>query len=74
VPIYEYQCSACQATFEELIRSAGEEASLRCPACGAQQVTRQPSVFSAHAAPERSAARPGGCGQCDSAGGCPYAQ
>jgi putative FmdB family regulatory protein len=74
VPIYQYECPACQATFEELIRSQGEEAQLKCPQCGERELVRQPSVFAAHAAPERAPARAGGCGQCSPDGGCPYAQ
>ncbi len=78
MPIYEYECPACHATFEELIRSAGDEERVRCPKCGQRKVARRPSVFSAHGAPAKRSAPRGGspaCGQCCSPdGACPLAE
>ena len=68
MPIYEYECSACKAAFEQLVRSSGDEKSAVCPECSSKRVTRKPSVFAAHgAAASKSAAslpRAGGCGRC----------
>ena len=37
MPIYDYQCSACQAEFELLVRASSTPA---CPRCGSQQLVR----------------------------------
>jgi len=72
VPIYEYQCPACHATFEELIRSESAARKVVCPKCGDGQVTRRMSTFAAHAAPAKGPSLPGPCGQCRGAdGSCP---
>ncbi|MFO0837579.1 MAG: zinc ribbon domain-containing protein [Phycisphaerae bacterium] len=66
MPIYEYDCKNCQKPFEALVRSAGEERTVTCPACGGRRIERRPSVFAAHAA-TRSNPLPraqGGCGRC----------
>lgn len=73
MPIYEYKCPACEATFEELVRSEAAAGKIACPKCGHRQVVRQPSVFAAHAAPTKRAAPTGGCGRCGAEGSCPLA-
>lgn len=71
MPIYEYTCPKCGATFDELVRSAREERAVACPKCGERRVARRLSTFAAHAAATRPA-RPPGCGRCGEAGGsCP---
>ena len=40
MPVYEFSCDQCGATFEELVAPGG---SSSCPACGNERVTR---VFS----------------------------
>lgn len=37
MPIYDYQCSACKAEFELLVRSSTTPA---CPRCGSQELVR----------------------------------
>jgi putative FmdB family regulatory protein len=37
VPLYEFDCQACGARFEELVAPGGTAA---CPACGNERVTR----------------------------------
>jgi putative FmdB family regulatory protein len=44
VPIYEYRCTSCEETFEELV-SASANASPPCPACGAAEAKRLFSMF-----------------------------
>lgn len=69
MPMYEFECSACKHRFDELVRTADAIGDVRCPACGARKVTRQPSVFAAHAAAAPSL--PSGCGRCgDPQGPC----
>lgn len=45
MPIYEYECNACQEAFEQLVR-ADRDAGPPCPTCGSQRVSRLWSVFS----------------------------
>jgi putative FmdB family regulatory protein len=47
MPIYEFECEACGARFEELV-SAGEAAA--CPECGAERSRR---LYSSLAPPGR---------------------
>ncbi|MFQ5807671.1 MAG: zinc ribbon domain-containing protein [Phycisphaerae bacterium] len=72
MPIYEYECPACGATFEQLIRSKRDERAAVCSACGSREVTRRLSVFSAHASASKPSAGRAGCEGCwDSHGRCP---
>ena len=73
MPVYEYKCAACEATFEELVLSERDARQVVCPKCGEKKVARVPSVFAAHSAPTKGPARPSGCGQCSADGTCPYA-
>lgn len=74
MPIYEYKCPKCDATFEELVRSTGAGDQVACPNCGHREVVRQPSVFTAHAAQARRWPPAGGCGSCCGPdGSCPLA-
>jgi putative FmdB family regulatory protein len=43
MPIYEYACTLCGKSFEELIIRSTDEAEVKCPACGAAEVSRQMS-------------------------------
>lgn len=45
VPLYEFDCAACGARFEEIVAAGG---SVPCPACGDERVSR---VFSPIAPP-----------------------
>lgn len=73
MPIYEYQCKACNEKFEKLIRSTSAEAKVQCPACGSKKVEKALSVFAVGAeGAGKSAARPPGCaGCCGAEGACP---
>lgn len=67
MPILEFACPACGATFERLFRSmAGPSSPPACPACGSP-TERKLSTFAASVAPEAPAAGPCGRPQCDSA-------
>jgi putative FmdB family regulatory protein len=37
MPLYEFDCDACHARFEELVPAGGQAP---CPHCGSQRVTR----------------------------------
>ncbi|MCA9245509.1 MAG: zinc ribbon domain-containing protein [Planctomycetales bacterium] len=68
MPIYEYECGQCRATFELLVRGAEQPA---CPECGGRQLDKLLSVPAAHSAgselpvcdmPRRGPCGRGGCG------------
>jgi putative FmdB family regulatory protein len=40
MPIYEYACTACAKTFEELIVRRSDEAEVACPACRSRDVAK----------------------------------
>ncbi|MEO8031350.1 MAG: zinc ribbon domain-containing protein [Gemmatimonadota bacterium] len=71
MPIYEYQCLACETGFELLVRG---ETKIVCPKCDSRKVARTMSLPARHgnggsAAPDFSPIGPpkgGGCG----GGGC----
>jgi putative FmdB family regulatory protein len=67
MPIYEYLCSGCSESFEELV-AASDESSVRCPSCGDAAVTRLLSSF-ATSRPE-GAMVGGGGGCCGGSCGC----
>ncbi len=45
MPLYEFQCTACQSTFEELLRVSAPATDVACPKCGSRQVRRKVSTF-----------------------------
>lgn len=69
MPIYEYRCDACSASFEALIPAAASD-EVACRSCGATQARRLLSVFAAPRAAggDGAAAPSGGC--CGGACGC----
>jgi putative FmdB family regulatory protein len=72
MPMYEFQCSKCEARFEELVRNSAEEAEIVCPSCETDKIFRVISTFSlgnssgCHGVPSScsppSGVGPGGCG------------
>jgi putative FmdB family regulatory protein len=63
MPIFEYECRDCGATFERLVTTAAGE--VVCRDCASPRVDKLLSVF-AVAGPSRLAtsAEPGPCGAC----------
>ena len=45
MPIFEFLCSECGSSFEELVRSASATGEVVCPECGSEQVVKQISTF-----------------------------
>ncbi|HET7825481.1 MAG TPA: zinc ribbon domain-containing protein [Anaeromyxobacter sp.] len=43
MPIYEYACSRCGKSFEELVIRRSDADEVKCPACGAREVSRKMS-------------------------------
>jgi putative FmdB family regulatory protein len=56
MPIYEYQCEACDERFDKLHRSMSQApAQVICPACGSTDVRRLISAPIVHSAGESGA-------------------
>jgi putative FmdB family regulatory protein len=47
MPIFEYQCNACEIRFEVLQRTNKVNKSLKCPTCGKQDTKKRFSAFAA---------------------------
>ncbi|MDD5255426.1 MAG: zinc ribbon domain-containing protein [Candidatus Omnitrophica bacterium] len=58
MPLYEYRCLDCAATFEYLLRQSNEEVA--CPRCRGLRLQRLISTF-ALAGESRGSSRCGGC-------------
>lgn len=71
MPIYEYVCRSCGKEFEQLVSSSRAEPS-PCPSCGAKGLDKKFSSFAVGSAGSSSPAREPACGQCASAGRCPF--
>jgi putative FmdB family regulatory protein len=83
MPIYEFRCEDCGASFETLVRS-GHRGDAHCPRCNGARLAREMSVFAARGAVGDSAraaadaiasngasrGRMGGGGCCGGACGC----
>jgi len=78
MPLYDFQCSDCRATFEELVKSAQAADAVRCAKCGSPRVERLIATFAAgtarspggSASPGPSAAPRRGGGGCGPGCGC----
>lgn len=66
MPVYEYECTACDARFDRLVAHA-EADRASCPRCGAAEVRRLLSVIAGlggRGEPEAPACGGGACGAC----------
>ena len=62
MPIFEYQCKACDHQFEALV--FGKDKA-ECPKCHSKSLTPQLSVFAVSAKGSSAApSAPGACGSC----------
>lgn len=66
MPIFEYQCQACEHRFEQLVKGGTGSKAVTCPECGKKEAKKQLSSFAAHSK--------AACGEpssaCDISGGC----
>ncbi len=66
MPLFEFDCSQCGATFEKLVRRADAISEVSCPACGSTKVDEKLSAFasiskgSSTPASSNSSCAPGG--------------
>jgi putative FmdB family regulatory protein len=49
MPLYEYHCETCGATYEKLRRAQDADKNLRCPVCESREVKRLISAFATSA-------------------------
>lgn len=74
MPMYEYDCKACNGTFTRLRPIDQRDDTLACPQCGDARAQRKLSVFAAFSKSPAGAlasatpAASGGC--CGGGGGC----
>lgn len=45
MPLYEFVCTRCGATFEQLVRSVNHLDGVLCPICQGSQVQKKLSTF-----------------------------
>lgn len=71
MPVYEYQCQACDKRFEALRPMSQLDAPIECPRCHASNARRAISVFAAISRESgggsrmvASSAPSSGCGSC----------
>ena len=60
MPIFEYVCHRCGASFEKLVMS--RNAAVSCPTCESSDVAKQFSAFSTSTAAGFSGSMGSGCG------------
>ncbi|MBI4862512.1 MAG: zinc ribbon domain-containing protein [Candidatus Riflebacteria bacterium] len=72
MPIYEYDCTACNKPFDLLIPVSRRDEPAACPECGSTRTHRKVSLFSARSTSSDGASHAvagSGCGSCAS-GSC----
>jgi len=70
MPLYEYRCTDCAASFEKLSRHELAD-SVKCPECGGTRSRRLISVFASFSTASDGGAAPvGGGGGCGCGGAC----
>lgn len=69
MPIYEYFCPECRATFEKLRPISSSDAEVTCPRCGSP-VKRMVSLMAAVGRSGEDAEFSSGGGGCDCGGSC----
>ena len=71
MPIYEYTCKTCCASFEKMHKTMAEAKAPACPECGSKKTERAMSVFAVASDTAAShPAPPPGCGRCGGEGAC----
>ena len=45
MPLFEYSCAECGASFEKLIRSVGSQTEVLCPSCNSGKTQKLMSGF-----------------------------
>ena len=61
MPLYEFTCTNCDKTFEELVAAGSEGLDVTCPHCGGEDVEKLVSRF-ASGGPSAERGGGGSCG------------
>lgn len=63
MPLYEFTCTSCGKTFEELVDAGVEGLGVTCPECGSEEIEKLVSRFaSAGASASKGGDGGGSCG------------
>ncbi len=64
MPLYEFTCTDCDATFEELVAASLDTLGVTCPECGSERIEKLVSRFaSGGASAPNTSAGGGSCGR-----------
>jgi putative FmdB family regulatory protein len=66
MPIYEFHCDACDASFEHMTSMSARDQKVACPKCASKKTGRKLSVVSVGAAANASTGPGGGGGHVHS--------
>jgi len=66
MPIYEYHCEECGATFDQFVRSMSATGEVECPQCHSRRCQKHFSVFGTTSTGSTSAL---GAASCAPSGG-----
>ncbi|MGI6367929.1 MAG: FmdB family zinc ribbon protein [Anaerolineae bacterium] len=76
MPLYEYQCPHCQATFEKLRTFSQADSPARCPECSGEDsrrlISRCASVSRGEDGSTHAVAGGGGCAGCAGGAACAH--
>lgn len=72
MPLFEFTCRHCAASFEELVKSSETGEQTTCPACGKQGANRRISTFASRVGSSTRTRDAGDCatGSCCFNGAC----
>jgi putative FmdB family regulatory protein len=62
VPLYEFTCTDCGETFEELVAASLDTLGVTCPDCGSEDVEKLVSRFASTGASSSGGSGGGSCG------------
>ncbi len=62
MPLYEFTCTRCGKTFEELVGAGFDGSGVTCPACGGEDVEKLFSTFSSSGPAEGASGGGSSCG------------
>ncbi len=60
MPIYEFHCDGCDATFDHMTTMNARDEKAACPHCGSKKTGRKLSVVAVGAGGAKSESAPGG--------------
>ncbi|MGD2104388.1 MAG: zinc ribbon domain-containing protein [Anaerolineae bacterium] len=70
MPLYEYECSDCDARFDALRRMSDADEQIACPQCESQETYRVISLFSAVGDQGVIAGEGSSCASCSPSASC----